>query len=45
MRKKPQNIRQSLEAPLMGFGIVLLSLGCFLLALWALIIIVRVVLG
>lgn len=45
MRKKPQNIRQALETPLLGYGIVLLSLGCFLLALWALVILVRVVLG
>lgn len=29
----------------MGFGIVLLSLVCFLILLWTLIILVRVVLG
>ena len=34
-----------LETPLMGFGIVLLSLVCFLILLWTLIILVRVVLG
>lgn len=46
MRKKPQqDIRQTIETPLLGFGIVLLSLGCLLLALWALIVVVRVVLG
>ncbi|WP_204217344.1 hypothetical protein [Gordonibacter sp. An230] len=45
MRKRPQNIRQILETPLMGFGIVLLSLVCFLILLWVLIILVRVVLG
>ena len=45
MRKRPQNIRQTFETPLMGFGIVLLSLACFLIMLWVLIVIVRVVLG
>ncbi|WP_191382908.1 hypothetical protein [Rubneribacter badeniensis] len=45
MRKRPQNIRQTFETPLMGFGIVLLSLVCFLILLWTLIILVRVVLG
>ena len=45
MRKRPRNIRQTVETPLMGFGIVLLSLVCFLILLWALIILVRVVLG
>ena len=44
MRKRPQNIRQTVETPLMGFGIVLLSLVCFLILLWTLIILVRVVL-
>ncbi len=34
-----------MSTPLIGFGIVLLSLVCFLLMLWVLIIIVRVVLG
>ncbi|WP_332518084.1 hypothetical protein [Gordonibacter sp.] len=45
MRTKRPHIRQSLATPLIGFGVVLLSLLCFLLLLWALIIIVRVVLG
>ena len=45
MRKRPQDIRQMLETPLTGFGIVLLSLVCFLILLWTLIVLVRVVLG
>lgn len=45
MRKRTQNIKQALEAPLLGFGVVLLSLACFLIMLWCLIIVVRIVLG
>lgn len=45
MRKRNVDIRQTIEAPLLGFGVVLLSLVCFLLLLWALIVIVRIVLG
>ena len=45
MRKRNVDIRQAIEAPLLGFGVVLLSLICFLLLLWALIVIVRIVLG
>lgn len=45
MRKRNVDIRQAIETPLLGFGVVLLSLLCFLLLLWVLIIIVRIVLG
>lgn len=45
MRKTKSNIRQIVETPLLGFGIVLLFLSCFLLLLWTLIVIVRVVAG
>lgn len=45
MRKRNVDMRQMIEAPLLGFGVVLLSLSCFLLMLWTLIIIVRIVLG
>ena len=38
-------MRQAIEAPLLGFGVVLLALSCFLLLLWLLIIVVRIVLG
>ena len=44
MRKK-QNIRQSIETPTLGFGVVLLTLLCFLLALWALFTLVRFLVG
>ena len=45
MRKRNQDIRQTIETPLLGFGVMLLALMCFMLMLWALIIVVRVVLG
>ena len=45
MRKRKQDIRQAIETPTLGFGVVLLALLCLLLLLWALIIVVRVVLG
>ncbi|MBU5405376.1 hypothetical protein KQI08_05495 [Paraeggerthella hongkongensis] len=44
MRKRKQDIRQAIETPALGFGVVMLALLCFLLALWTLIIVVRVVL-
>lgn len=34
-----------IETPLLGLGVMLLALLCFMLFLWALIIMVRVVLG
>ena len=43
MRKRNKDIRQAIETPLLGYSVVLLS--CFLLLLWALIILVRIVLG
>lgn len=45
MRKRNVDIRQTIETPLLGFGVVLLFLASFLLLLWALIIVVRIVLG
>ena len=45
MRTSKQSIRQAITTPLNGFGVVLLALVCFLLLLWTLIIVVRVVLG
>lgn len=45
MRTSKPSIRHSITTPLIGFGVVLLSLMCFLLLLWTLIIVVRVVLG
>ena len=44
MRRK-LDIRQRIETPLHGLGVVLLFVVCLLLFLWALIIVVRVVLG
>ena len=43
--KRTRTIRQVIETPLLGYSVVLLSLSCFLLLLWALIILVRIVLG
>ncbi|MDJ1651479.1 MULTISPECIES: hypothetical protein [Gordonibacter] len=45
MRTRKKDIRPSLSTPLVGYGIMLLSLGCFLILLWVLTIVVRVVLG
>ncbi|MFR1641062.1 MAG: hypothetical protein ACLSVD_19155 [Eggerthellaceae bacterium] len=45
MRKRNQNIRQAIETPLLGFGVILLALVCFLLLLAALIIVTRIVVG
>lgn len=45
MRKERANIGFSVRTPLEGFGIVLLSVASFLVFLWFLIIVVRVVAG
>lgn len=45
MRKRNRDIRQVIETPLLGYGVLLLSLLCFLLVLWTLIVLVRIVLG
>ena len=45
MRKRNVDMRQMIETPLLGFGVVLLSWSSFLLMLWTLIIIVRIGLG
>ena len=45
MRKRKQDIRQAIETPALGFGVVMLALLCFMLMLWALIVVVRVVMG
>lgn len=45
MRTSKQKTSWIVETPLIGFGVVLLALVCFLLLLWTLIVIVRVVLG
>ena len=45
MRKRNLASRQIIETPRLGYGVVLLSLACFLLLLWTLIILVRIVLG
>lgn len=45
MRKRKQDIRQVIETPLLGYGILVLALACFLLLLAVLIIVTRVVVG
>lgn len=45
MRKTRPHIPLDAKTPLLGYGVVFLSIICFLLLLWALIILVRVVLG
>lgn len=45
MAKKRRNIQQSAMIPITGVGVVILSIVCFLLFLWVLIIGVRIVLG
>ena len=45
MRKRKQDIRQAIETPLLGFGVILLALVCFLLLLAVLIIVTRIVVG
>lgn len=45
MRKARANIGFSMRTPLEGFAIVLLSIASFLVFLWFLIIVVRIVTG
>lgn len=45
MRKRTMDIRQAIETPLLGYGVVLLFLLAFMMLLWVLIVIVRVVAG
>lgn len=45
MRNQKPDIRQQIETPLLGFGVVILALLCFLLLLWVLIVGVRFVMG
>lgn len=45
MVKKRRNIQHSFMIPITGVGVVILSIVCFLLLLWVLTIVVRIVLG
>lgn len=45
MRKKRVDIRKPPETPFIGYAIVLLFFGCFLIFLWALVIVVRALVG
>ena len=45
MLKRRLENRMSFRTPLTGFGIMLLAIACFLILLWVLMIIVRVVVG
>ena len=45
MQKSWSDIRESITTPLMGFTIVVLFLGCFLLAMVVLVSVVRVLMG
>ncbi len=45
MLKRRSENHVSFRAPLVGFGIMLLAIACFLVLLWVLIIVVRVVAG
>ena len=45
MVRRHYNVEQDFEIPLTGIGVVILSIICFLIFLWLLIIIMRVVLG
>lgn len=45
MRKRNVDIKQEIETPVLGFGVVLLSMLFLLIVLWGLIVAVRVVLG
>lgn len=45
MRKRNVDIRQAIETPLLGYGVVLLFLLAFMVLLWVLIILVRIVVG
>lgn len=44
LKRRPDN-HMSLKTPLTGYGIMLLAILCFLIMLWTLMIIVRVVVG
>ena len=44
LKRRPDN-RMSFKTPLTGYRIMLLAILCFLIVLWALVIIVRVVVG
>ncbi len=44
LKRRPDN-RMSFKTPLTGYGIMLLAILCFLIMLWALMVIVRVVVG
>lgn len=45
MQKSLRDIFQMIETPLLSFTVVVLSCLCFLLALWAIMIVVRFVMG
>ena len=45
MRKSLRDIFQMVETPLISFTVVVLSCVCFLLALWTIMIVVRLVMG
>lgn len=42
LKRQPDN-RMSFRTPATGFGIMMLSIGCFLILLWVLMIAVRIV--
>ena len=45
MQKNLRDIFQMVETPLISFTVVVLSCVCFLLGLWAIMIVVRFVMG
>ncbi len=45
MQKNLRDIFQMIETPLISFTVVVLSCVCFLLGLWAIMIVVRFVMG
>ena len=45
MRKKRKDIRQAGDSPLMAYCIALLFFICFLVLLWALVVITRALVG
>lgn len=45
MQKSIRDIFQMIETPLISFTVVVLSCVCFLLGLWAIMIVVRLVMG
>lgn len=45
MRKRPSDIYQAIERPLISFTAVLLSCMVFLIVLWSIVIVVRVLVG